>query len=997
MRLSLKAWILVGLLLACLAGLLGLFALAPAYLTPWLQARLDRQAGLNGRVGVASVSPWGATLAPLQVSSDRMDGRAETLVLATDPFRLYQGLRGDGAGAPFETVGVHGAAIDIDLRHWGPWAPPPVPPPMPPGAPSIAEPETGRTPDLPGEPSPEADVDVPGETTAPTVETDPAGAEAEPEAIVEEPAPVRLPMDRLVLTPTRLHVRTGPDAAWSGRLSGRLERSDAGGHAAEGVFQLRSLAPGEGLDALVEGEGRLDGSQGRLLAVVEARDPLAAWMPWKPPGLRWPPDAWEVSAGALAIQARAAWEGDWQAMTLSATASAGPLTLAVPAAGASFSWQQAALAVQGEPFGGFPGWLPGPVRGSLHFQEGTVRFDDWMIDAGLSGELSVTPDATTRLRLTAPRLTGPGVDVRQPEVVLRLDGPLGSPGLFDKRLEAQVNLDRLALEGREVGPLDLRVLAEASRLEASWRNNDTDTPSRLEFDGGRAMDLSGVARLLVKRGLGNLSIDLDAEVGLEPDLPGLQLEGPADLDIKLETDAIAEWKTATALASLNLPRLRALLLTALSGDVVLDLPAGRFDEGAERPIRWSQGRLALRAVSASPGPRLEWSGQWSDLTVDAWPLQAARLSGNWPAVETGSLSLSGTWAGLAMEARLTGLPGWQRTLARPESVDQASLRLLAQTGETGWSPPSGFPGLRDWRARGSARLTVPRIASLTASAWSDPEAETALRLDLSLDRLEAPEDWDLVLSQLDARWEQQLAGAATPRTPDGAVSFSIESVQFRGQPLGRLDLSGKLERDARQFALDGLVLAGDDLAARLAPVTLPLSPRAPVSIEIRVDRLDLSQVSAWLPDWPVSLAGTVAGSLQLERRSGNWWPVGGRLALIPETGGRLSITEAGLLTDLLNRNHPRYRELRVAEDALQDLRLDQLVLQVDPPAYPDKAFLVYLAGRAELPARPAREGRPAQPARTINLELPIPIGMDGPLESLLRKWLEGELDLSLER
>jgi len=323
------------------------------------------------------------------------------------------------------------------------------------------------------------------------------------------------------------------------------------------------------------------------------------------------------------------------------------------------------------------------------------------------------------------------------------------------------------------------------------------------------------------------------------------------------------------------------------------------------------------------------------------PLERANLNG-WP-VGNGQfrLSLAGTRGIVSfkgdgvgeVELRTPDVFTWSEGNGR---ID-AELELSALNGALlSAIDPSRFIG---WRADGSAS------AKLRADLADWEIADASGGGELKLKTFSTPEG----IGAEDLKLVLNVSGWAR-RGPVGQMKLTAKRVDAAGvgladlraevgaEPSGRLNLSG----------LHASVFGGE---AGIEALTFdPARPSGGGdAFHLRMRSLNLEEVASAVPQFEGEIRGRVSGALRL-RWEGGMALEGGELSLDSAQSGvepRLSYSVEGLFTSGMAKDHPSYRQYRLAELALEDLSLSRLRVLFFPDDDLGRVIEVKLFGESE--------------------------------------------------
>lgn len=256
----------------------------------------------------------------------------------------------------------------------------------------------------------------------------------------------------------------------------------------------------------------------------------------------------------------------------------------------------------------------------------------------------------------------------------------------------------------------------------------------------------------------------------------------------------------------------------------------------------------------------------------------------------------------------------------------------------------GFPLPRSWFAEAGAVKLTGRFSAQVQGEWVPKQTMRGeLSAAIELDRVALP-DWDLELENV--RWNPAFhwADGLQPTPPTelrvGAITSGparLEALRLRVQGEGR---SIRLELVGAQFC-----------GGRVWSEPVVWEPVVgPVTLQFRLAEIDLAQVAALFPKFQGRIEGRVGGELPVVwHPEGRWTLEAGRLALQPGAPAELHYAAEGLLTANLPPDSPRYRQMRLVEQALRRLRLESLEVRVHAARPREGLLQLQLRGVSETP------------------------------------------------
>jgi len=355
------------------------------------------------------------------------------------------------------------------------------------------------------------------------------------------------------------------------------------------------------------------------------------------------------------------------------------------------------------------------------------------------------------------------------------------------------------------------------------------------------------------------------------------------------------------------------------------------------------------------------------LNLNGWVIDAGRIR---LALEKGELGLTldgqtarqvEIRAGDAF-ALVEGDGRLQGTLTLP-SVDAGLLAAI---------DPAGFVG---WSTDGTASAEV----SLELEDWALRDLQG--KADLRLESASAPQGLEAAGLSLNVRVSEW-----TGEVPVGDLAATADALTLPGVVLGdfRLEAQSDGSGSVRLTDLEASVFGG-----RASVADLSIDPNSVSEIDafrLRMDSLNLESVAAAVPQFDGEIEGLVSGELRLRWNRGMILD-GGELSLDSdqaEVNPRLSYQVDGLFTRGMSKDHPSYRQYRMAELALADLGLRRLSIVFFPPEQQSRLLQVRLFGESEQ----------AEVTVPIDFTLNVNAEQTKRLLQLLRIIRDGDLEIS---
>jgi hypothetical protein len=199
--------------------------------------------------------------------------------------------------------------------------------------------------------------------------------------------------------------------------------------------------------------------------------------------------------------------------------------------------------------------------------------------------------------------------------------------------------------------------------------------------------------------------------------------------------------------------------------------------------------------------------------------------------------------------------------------------------------------------------------------------------------------------------------------------FAMSNLVFRAERLNRSLFEFEL---VEASALDGYLrippFRWDSVSRDLDPV-------------LEIERIDLAAVARLLPRFDGSITGRLNGRIPVQVRAGRFSVGSSTLRLDRDRPARLRYPADGLLTRNAPPDSERYEQLEMIEEALEDLRLEELAVDLYPPDQP------------QTPVRLRLEGTFTSPKAIIPVKFNL--NLNGDLEEVVRLLGRGEIELTL--
>jgi hypothetical protein len=150
---------------------------------------------------------------------------------------------------------------------------------------------------------------------------------------------------------------------------------------------------------------------------------------------------------------------------------------------------------------------------------------------------------------------------------------------------------------------------------------------------------------------------------------------------------------------------------------------------------------------------------------------------------------------------------------------------------------------------------------------------------------------------------------------------------------------------------------------------------------LEAEQINLAALAELLPRFDGSITGRLNGRVPVRFRAGRFALGSSTLRLDRRHPARLRYTAEGLLTQGAVPGSERHRQLELIEEALEDLRLEELAVDLYPPDQP------------QTPVRLRLEGTFRSPKAIIPVNFNL--NLNGDLEEVARLLSRGEIELTL--
>ncbi len=218
--------------------------------------------------------------------------------------------------------------------------------------------------------------------------------------------------------------------------------------------------------------------------------------------------------------------------------------------------------------------------------------------------------------------------------------------------------------------------------------------------------------------------------------------------------------------------------------------------------------------------------------------------------------------------------------------------------------------------------------------------------------------------------------------PVGKSTLQINELDLAGLAFSQIDTGIQL-KDTGVASVGKLCtqILGGKLEADAFDLNLATKVSDP--IRIRLERIDLAELAAVVPQFEGELTGRGSGDLVLELTESGLRLKDGQLGLDEAIPARLSYSIRGLFTQGLEEGSSAYRQYRMAERALEDLSLTRFRVEFFPQGDATKPILVTFYGESN------------QNGTVIPLDYTLNVNVDdsASLIQLLQMMQQGELEI----
>ncbi|MCP5520708.1 MAG: YdbH domain-containing protein [Verrucomicrobiales bacterium] len=536
-----------------------------------------------------------------------------------------------------------------------------------------------------------------------------------------------------------------------------------------------------------------------------------------------------------------------------------------------------------------------------------------------------------RLGFRLPDLTVPGFGRWH---LSGLTGEVSKPFAVDARLEAR---GRVAggwssnLVADQALPFTIEARREGDRSTGTFSLSLTNVLLSA-LAGGRPARLSGSlavgADLRTNRSEFSTCFDLS--------VPQVTGEGGSLDDLALSGEARL---IRDAPARPPLPGLVLRFLPLLPGLTAESLADGRAD------VRGAVGRVSLDNGLNLEDVRLHLVRQpVVDGGTGAW----ARLEMDVAAVNWRGFRLSALQAVGSLEDERFHLEGSASVAGQPFPFQ---LDLRAVSAEPAAPDPILIGGLslgpvrlvqygvpHQWTGGDDVRITGD--ATIRSSVRMTPGGpwDAAPRLGLDLASVEWPAR---KLTVTGLRTALSLTSVNPLRSPPGEV-IHVDRIAYEAWEVTNVTVGLAMQSDDR-LQLHLVQADAFDGHVRSTPFQWDLRT-GDFAASLEFEGVDLLRLSEVFPRWGGTLNGRLEGRVPLSRKAGQWRTSGGRLDLDRSVPARLHYPAQGLLTAGMAPGSPRYAQLRMVEEGLENLRLQAFTLEVCDPKTPGTPLRIHLEG-----------------------------------------------------
>jgi hypothetical protein len=313
------------------------------------------------------------------------------------------------------------------------------------------------------------------------------------------------------------------------------------------------------------------------------------------------------------------------------------------------------------------------------------------------------------------------------------------------------------------------------------------------------------------------------------------------------------------------------------------------------------------------------------------------------------------------------------------------LRLVADAGESsiGYAGKFSIANLRlrefqipsQWTGELSVLVSGGLDASGRFHVVPGRRLDLEPQLDFDLERVEWLEQG------LKAEGIRGSIFGTEPESPDTVHTnlVHVDRIQFHEYEATDITVgAARLNRDAFQFELVEAQLLG----GRLRSTPFTAGPESGgIQTVLELEQVSLSKLARLIPQFAGSIEGHLNGRLPIQFEAGRFSLGAATLRLDHDSPARLRYPADGLLTDGIPPDSDRHEQLKLIEEALQDLQLTELVLDFQSPDHPQSPIRVRLEGTFSS-------------AKAI-IPVKFNLNVNGGVEEVLRLMSVGKIELSL--
>jgi hypothetical protein len=453
-----------------------------------------------------------------------------------------------------------------------------------------------------------------------------------------------------------------------------------------------------------------------------------------------------------------------------------------------------------------------------------------------------------------------------------------------------------------------------------------------------------------------VAVNLQGLHSLEAQFSGVQLTGPNDLqaegEVHLTAGFVDSWRTA------------------MNGQPAwmhfdLELRAAVFERG--EGIRATNSRMRLHRPMTPTGETTvvaEFEFQTGSLVYHGLVVEQARGAGELlstanPSSAAGKAAWESGLCGDEAEKAETGGQTIPVRLAR-WLPNAAALRGEARLGNAAFGYEAHLWQVGPWRVPPGLTGTF-RVDGVQLRDFEVPEDLAGGKSVVATGEVEARGRFALCPGD-GFRWRPQ-------------VGLRLERLEYGTHVLTevRLGMIWVEQQVARVDPAEAWFLGG---RLRAAPFDWDLGARN-LEMELDLQGVSLEELARQIPQFQGTIEGALNGRLAIKLEAGEVMLRGGRLALDPTRAGRLQYDAEGLLTSGLQPESQEYRRLRLVEEGLEDLRLEDLAIALFDPDLPESPIQVRL------------EGTSVSGQAVVPIEFTLNLG--GDVDPLLRLWQQGLL------